>query len=124
MNQPELKEQSLFHNWLYLNYPEYRIVSYHIPNEGKRTAQSQLISAGMVPGIPDYHIAVARGSFNSLYLEFKDQGKDQTPNQKRAQEHLENKGNLYELVFSAEEAKEKFLYYNSLPEREIKISKL
>jgi len=51
---------------------------HHIPNGGKRDAReaTQLKRQGVKSGVPDLHLPVAAGGYNSLYIELKaDKGK-------------------------------------------------
>lgn len=64
-------------------YRDYLI--YAVPNgawlhgkELQRIKQMRKLKAeGLEPGVPDLCIAVPKGSFHSLYIEMKDQGKDE-----------------------------------------------
>lgn len=46
---------------------------YHIPNGGwrKRGVAAKLKAEGVKPGVPDYHLPVARQGFHGLYIELK-----------------------------------------------------
>jgi hypothetical protein len=52
--------------------PELRLL-HHIPNGGLRNiaVAASLRRQGTKPGIPDYHLPIARGPWHSLYIELK-----------------------------------------------------
>ena len=53
-------------------YPELALL-YHIPNGGKRNAveAAHFKQQGVLPGVADLHLPVARGCYYSLYIEMK-----------------------------------------------------
>lgn len=107
--------QSDFVIWLWNEFPNYRRCWYHIPNGGLRSAKeaTKLKAMGVVPGIPDIHIAIAGQGYNSLYIEFKEPGANMKTEHVQAQlkvhECLKAVGNNVVICTSVEEAKEAFL---------------
>jgi hypothetical protein len=55
----------------------------HIPNEGKRSPRlgAQLKKEGMLPGVSDIFIPMARGGWYGLWFELKSRGKKPTGEQ-------------------------------------------
>ena len=73
MKNSEITEQIKLFNWarsVREFIPELKLL-HHIPNEGKRTNGALLKAAGMVSGVPDLSLPVARRGFNGLYIEMK-----------------------------------------------------
>lgn len=62
-----------------LHYPQYAALWMHVPNGAhlsgdplKRARQSRRLQAeGLVPGWPDYLLAVPKGTYHGLFLELK-----------------------------------------------------
>lgn len=109
--------QSDFVVWLWNNYPQFRRQWYHIPNGGLRSQSEavKLKAMGVIPGIPDIHIAIAANGYNSLYIEFKEP--DANMNTKHVKEQLEvhkcleSAGNKVVICTSNAQAQEVFKEY-------------
>ncbi|WP_085696471.1 VRR-NUC domain-containing protein [Pseudomonas sp. B26(2017)] len=56
-------------------YPRYARLLYHVPNGGHRhkATAGKLKAQGVRAGVPDLVLAVARGGYFGLYIEFKAQ---------------------------------------------------
>jgi hypothetical protein len=96
-------------------YPHYII--YAIPNGGQRNAivAAKLKAEGVLAGIPDIHIPMARNGYHSLYIEMKN-GKKGTISDKQKDmiEKLKAEGNKVVVCRSIEEfEKEIKEYFNS-----------
>lgn len=75
-------------------YPN--LLIYAIPNGGQRNAivAAKLKAEGVVSGVPDLHIPIARGEYHSLYVEMKNGKKGVlSDNQKRVIDFLRSQGN-------------------------------
>lgn len=102
--------QSEFKSWLWNHIPTLRGgLAYHIPNGGLRSAREAkaLEAMGVEPGMPDYHISVANGVYNSLYIEFKEPDYKMTAhvrNQLKVHENLRNEGHYVVICTSFESA--------------------
>ena len=71
----ESEEQQALFEWINFNkghYPELKLM-YHTPNEGKRSVSTgaKMKREGLVSGVPDIHLPVAKGKYHSLYIELK-----------------------------------------------------
>lgn len=87
---------------------------FHIPNEGKRTAQTgaRLRAAGLSSGVPDICLPVARHGYNALFIELKRQkGGTLSANQKQWLEKLLKAGNLAVRCNGFDEAKAVIVRY-------------
>ena len=93
MKSKEAIIQTACVNWFRYEYPEYLI--YAIPNGGSRNVieATNLKRQGVLAGIPDIHIPVAKKGFNSLYIEFKAGKNKTTANQNENIEKLRNLNN-------------------------------
>lgn len=69
---------------------EEKYLLYSIPNEGKRSLAYtiKLKRMGMVSGMPDTHIAIAKKGFSGLYIEFKSKKGSKTRDQEYVHERL------------------------------------
>jgi len=71
----EDSEQSAFFNYLRLRQPEVFDLAYHVPNGGSRKGGARegarLKAQGVKAGVPDICIALPRGGYMGLYIEFK-----------------------------------------------------
>lgn len=71
----EGNEQAAFFNYLRLRQPGVFELAYHVPNGGSRKGGARegarLKAQGVKAGVPDICIAVARGGYMGLYIEFK-----------------------------------------------------
>ena len=112
----ENKIQSDFYRWFNANYSAYRLLLFSIPNEAIYAGflpknisiriNNMLRSMGLVSGVADMFLSVARGGCHGLYLEFKTPKGTQSDKQKAFEERAKGQGYRYELVRSSEEAKE------------------
>lgn len=115
--ESEAKIQSDFHVWLWNAYPQYRRCCFAIPNGGLRSATEamSLRGQGVVPGIPDYFIAIPNASRNGLFIEFKRPDAKLSgqhwENQKKAHEALLNQNFAVVVCKSAEDARNVFENY-------------
>ena len=99
--------------WFRLKYPKYLI--YAIPNGGKREKKvnskgvaysgeaNRLKAEGVLAGVPDLHIPVAKQGFHGLYIEMKSCKKKPDPNQITVMEKLTNEGFRCEVCWSLDD---------------------
>ena len=78
--------------WFRLAYPKFLI--YSIPNARKvsKVQGARLVSEGVVSGIPDLHIPIAKKGFHGLYIEMKAGKNKPSPNQITIMDKLRNEG--------------------------------
>ncbi len=76
-----------------------------VPNGGYRNAReaARMKAEGVVPGVADVILLIARGKYNALCIEFKTKKGRQTKLQKIWQQHAEIHGCKYIIVRSTEE---------------------
>lgn len=69
----EGNEQVALMRWLQLQHPAAWALTYHVPNGGRRdkVTAAKLKAQGVKAGIPDLKMAIARGGYFGLYIEFK-----------------------------------------------------
>ncbi|QEQ96265.1 VRR-NUC domain-containing protein [Neptunomonas concharum] len=75
MRDREGSEQAAFFNWLRVRHPAVFDMAYHVPNGGSRKGGqkegARLKAQGVKAGVPDICIAIPRGGYFGLYIEFK-----------------------------------------------------
>ena len=103
MKETEHNIQVACATWMHAQYPN--CLGYAIPNGGKRNAAvaAKLKAEGVVSGMPDIHIPVARKGFIGLWIEMKAGKNKQTKNQMAIMDMLRNEGHKYEVCYSFEE---------------------
>ena len=89
-------------------YPQTRGLYYAIPNENSRVDSNSATGAirrsmGVVAGCADTFLAMARGAYFGLYIEFKSEVGRQREEQKVFQQRVEKQGYKYVVVHSVEE---------------------
>ena len=104
----EHDEQCALMMWKWLNIsrlPELANL-YAIPNGGARDAVTgaKLKAEGVVSGIPDLHLACARGIYAGLFIEMKVKPNKPTSKQLEVMENLRRQGYAAVVCYSASEA--------------------
>ena len=106
MKQTEHEIQVACVNYFRLRYPK-RLI-YAIPNGGQRNVivASKLKAEGVLSGVPDLCIPIAKKGYNGLYVELKN-GKvgKVSDNQKTIMEKLQSEGYRCEVCRSFDEFK-------------------
>lgn len=108
--QPEMKIQAACVLWLYNERPETRGLFWHTPNELDRPdANASLIARrraeGIVKGVADCQLAIARGGYHGLFVEFKTDKGRQSEAQVAWQQLVEAQGYRYEICRGLNEFK-------------------
>lgn len=101
----EARIQSCCYIWFWNEYPEYRGLLFHIPNEGNRESKTDGAyrkALGLVAGVSDLMLLVARGPYHGLCIEMKTEVGRQSDVQKEWQLKVEKQGYKYVLVRSLE----------------------
>jgi len=90
-------------NWFRYQFPKYLI--YAIPNGGNRNVivAKKLKAEGVLSGVPDLHIPVAKNGYNGLYIEMKADKNKPSENQKKIMQKLEEEGYKCEVCYSVDD---------------------
>lgn len=105
--EEEHQIQCAFIEWVRIvqnnKWPELNLI-YAIPNGGHRhpAVAAKLKAEGVLAGVPDLHLPVARGTWHSLYLETKRPGETQSAAQKEIAWMLMKQGNLVKVCDSVD----------------------
>ncbi len=95
--------------WFAIQYPELwnQGMLFHIPNEGIRLGRmgARVKREGVVRGVADLFLCVARGGYHGLFIEMKKPGSYQRPEQRSWQKYVERQGYRYIVCKSLEEFK-------------------
>lgn len=111
----EHHEQVTFIQWCRLQakkYPELDLM-FAIPNGGQRaaTTAAKLKKEGVLAGVPDLHLPIARGGYHSLFIEMKAGKNRPTKLQQLMMQRLEEAGNRCVVCYGAKEAIDVTLEY-------------
>ena len=116
---PEGRIQSSCVAWFWNTYPQYRELYFCVPNENAREDSNASTGAirrsmGVVKGVSDTILFLARGKYHALCVEFKTDIGRQSDAQILWQSKVEAQGYRYEVVRSLEEFKKLIIEYLSL----------
>lgn len=116
---PEGKVQAECVNIAWNEYPETRGIYYAVPNENSRGDSNAITGAirksyGIVAGVADTYLAMARGGYFGLYIEFKSEVGRQRKEQVEFQQRVEQQGYKYVVVRSVEEWRKEWDEYLSM----------
>lgn len=117
----EAHEQKALIAWIWKvgvhRYPELDGVAYAIPNGGYRlkSEAAELTRLGVIPGLPDLHFAISRGTYHSLYLEMKAQNGTPSPLQLTRAQCLARQGNVVAFAWGWEMGRDTLCWYLDLP---------
>ena len=103
IKQSEHDIQKVCVDWFRLKYPKYTI--YAIPNGGERNkiVAAKLKAEGVLAGIPDLHIPIAKQGFHGLYIEMKAGKNKPSDNQITIMDKFRNEGFRCEVCWSLDE---------------------
>lgn len=98
-------------------HPELNML-FHVPNGGARDKRegANLKKAGVLAGIPDLILPVARKGFHHLYIEMKVEPNKPTAAQVTILKDLKNEQNLAIVCYGAEQAKKVIRWYLDMVE--------
>jgi hypothetical protein len=104
----ESQQQAECVRWFRQQFPEFEKLLYAVPNGGFRNKRTAAIlrKEGVISGIPDQCLAVARKGFHGLYIEQKIKGNKPTDNQKELLSLLTAQGYKCEVAYSITQFKE------------------
>ena len=102
---PEAKLQTECFKWFRYAYPKYRKLFFAIPNGGSRNKieARNLKLQGVVAGVSDTCLAVPRGQYHGLYIEFKYGRNDLSDEQIEFMKHVAEQGYATATVWSFDE---------------------
>lgn len=111
----ESAEQIELFRWAWYSrgkYPELELM-HHVPNGGKRNQieAARFKREGVLDGVSDIFLPVARGKFHGLYIEMKAQKGKATENQKWWIEKVREQGYRAEVCYGWEMAKDLVIEY-------------
>lgn len=120
---PEGRIQSSCVQIAWNEYPQTRGLYYAIPNENSRVDSNSATGAirrsmGVVAGCADTYLAMARGGFFGLYIEFKSEIGRQRKEQVEFQQRVEQQGYKYVVVHSVDEWRKEWDEYLAMPPTE------
>ncbi len=116
-------EQAALMKEIQLRYPEVYELLYHVPNGGHRLKEvaAKLKAQGVKAGIPDLVLAMARGGYFGLYIEFKAtvDPAPVSPSQQACIRRLNDQGYLAVVCQGHFDAMECLRAYLALPKTEV-----
>ena len=118
---PEGRIQSSCIQIAWNEYPETRGLYYSIPNENSRGDSNAITGAirksyGIVAGVADTYLAMARGGYFGLYIEFKSEIGRQRKEQVEFQQRVEQQGYKYVVVRRVEDWRRELDEYLAMKE--------
>lgn len=110
-SSPEGRIQAECFQWFFNNFPQYRGLLFHVPNENDRADSNPIQGAirkslGVWPGVSDLICLIPRNGHGALLIEMKDERGTQKPAQKEWQLAVEAQGYVYKICRSLEQFKE------------------
>ena len=110
-------------------YPETRGIYYAVPNENSRGDSNAITgsirkSYGIVAGVADTYLAMARGGYFGLYIEFKSDVGRQRKEQVEFQQRVEAQGYKYVVVRSVDEWRKEWDEYLAMMPTKIMLKNL
>lgn len=117
MPEGKIQADCVAHFWN--TYPQYRKCYFAIPNENSRTDSNAVTGAlrkamGVTKGVADTFMAIQRGGYGGLFIEYKTEVGKQSPEQKQWEIIIQSQGYLYRVIRSLDEFKELINWYLSL----------
>lgn len=116
MKRKESELQSSCVSWFRYQYPQYKLLLFAIPNGGFRyysTAQ-RLKKEGVISGVPDLFLSIARGAYNGFYIEMKTEKTKLTENQEKFIHQVTKHNYKVEVIRSFDQFQREINYYLQL----------
>lgn len=107
--QLESKLQSECFIWCWNEHPETRGLLFHVENERTHSSivdGARRRSMGLVPGVSDFVLLIARGQYHGLLIEMKTETGYQSKVQRAWQDLVEKQNYKYEVCRSFEQFKQ------------------
>ena len=100
LSNPEDIMQASQITWFRLQYPQYALLLFSIPNGEFRsfTTAKRLKATGVVAGVADLFLSIARHNYNGLYIENKQPKRYQSPKQKTFEKHVTQQNYKYIVI--------------------------
>ena len=114
---PEGRVQAECVQWFWNEYPQYRGLLFHCPNEGNRSSKTDGAyrkALGLISGVSDLILLIPNKLHHALCIEMKTEVGRQSESQILWQSKVEAQGFRYEVVRSLEEFKRLINEYLSL----------
>jgi hypothetical protein len=113
----ESREQIALFQWIRL-HPKLKHIAYHVPNERKTSKISGFIlkQLGVLSGVSDVVIPVARGGFHGMYIEMKSTKGRLSENQKSFLDNMAKEGYMAVCAHGFDSAKQFIEGYLKLPD--------
>ena len=113
----ESREQIALFQWIRL-HPKLKHIAYHVPNERKTSKISGFIlkQLGVLSGVSDVVIPVARGGFHGMYIEMKSTKGRLSDNQKSFLDNMAKEGYMAVCAHGFDSAKQFIEGYLKLPD--------
>lgn len=103
MRDIEHQTQCACVRWFRYQYPNLAMLLFAVPNGGARdrVTGAKLKAEGVVAGVADLFLSVARGGFHGMYIEMKTVNGRQSESQKAFQRSVEAEGYIYKVARSS-----------------------
>lgn len=99
--------------WFRYAYPQYKLLLFAIPNGGFRNLYTaiRLKREGVVSGVPDLFLSIARNGWNGFYIEMKTEKTKLSDNQERFIESVSKHNYKIEVIRSFDQFQREVTYY-------------
>lgn len=113
MRKAESLLQSSCVEWFRFTFPQYKMLLFAIPNGGKRGLLTaiRLKREGVVSGVPDLMLSLARNEWHGFYIEMKVGKNKLTENQEKFFQHAKKNGYKCEVITSLDQFIREVTYY-------------
>lgn len=99
-----------------VQYPQYKLNLFAVPNGGRRDKVSGALlkEEGVIPGVSDLILLMPKGGYHGLLIEMKTKEGSQSLTQKQWQQHVERFGYKYVVCRSVDDFKREVGAYINL----------
>lgn len=114
----EHKLQSECVRWFRMEYPDFGLLLFAVPNgtNKSKAARIRFKEEGLLSGVADLLLLVARGGYHGLCIEMKTEKGKQSDEQKAWEKAVTEEGYLYVVCHSREEFENVIYNYLTMPE--------
>lgn len=105
LRNEESKLQKACVKWFRMQYPAYKMLLFHVPNGGYRTATTarNMKLEGVVAGVADLILLVPSNEYHGLCIEMKTSKGRQSPKQRVFESAVSRMGYEYQIIRSLED---------------------